>query len=447
MNELLYEHQSIRLPLTLKARDELEGHLNSLWQSRLAVLPEMRENEERPTYQPYIQFGYPVGQVTPGSYIGVINYKDIRLTILPKIFSPTREDIDIGAISENILYLLSYATNLSSLNTERTSLSERKSLDFLEIFIALFANETLKAYQKNLYRRYVGEEDNLRYLKGKLVFSSHIRENVARGRNDRLYSSFDKFDEDNEFNQIVKFVARCLLRQTRNQSNKRNLNRILYVLSEVTDKACSYQDTTRIVFNRTQREFMPILSLAKLFLRNSLVSYGLGNLPMFSFLIDMNVLFEAFIAGFAKAHFKALTVEAQKGDMWVASSQSGAPMFRMFHDILLTHQGTGWQRIVDTKYKPANLTDEAGGIKQSDLYQMVTYAIRRGCEHVILLYPCYSGENRSKTRFIVHDSFGGDISVTAAKIDLTDLHGSKHERDQAVYSQLTHVLHESLSLG
>ncbi|MBK6989184.1 MAG: hypothetical protein IPH33_13750 [Bacteroidetes bacterium] len=44
--------------------------------------------------------------------------------------------------------------------------------------------------------------------------------------------------------------------------------------------------------------------------------------------------------------------------------------------------------IIDTKYKIRSNDDGLkAGVSQSDLYQMVSYAIRRNCKNVLLLYP------------------------------------------------------------
>ncbi len=78
----------------------------------------------------------------------------------------------------------------------------------------------------------------------------------------------------------------------------------------------------------------------------------------------------------------------------------------MHHDILLEHRGSqrGRQVILDAKYKlrsyPFKDISKAD-VLQADLYQMTSYAFRRGCREIILLYPQHmgllEGTNRANT--------------------------------------------------
>jgi len=62
--------------------------------------------------------------------------------------------------------------------------------------------------------------------------------------------------------------------------------------------------------------------------------------------------------------------------------------------LLLENRLTGKQLIIDTKYKlrDRESTNAKQGISQSDLYQMISYALRRETDQVILLYPCRYGQ-------------------------------------------------------
>jgi 5-methylcytosine-specific restriction enzyme subunit McrC len=94
----------------------------------------------------------------------------------------------------------------------------------------------------------------------------------------------------------------------------------------------------------------------------------------------------------------------------------------MRHDILITSRNKPERKIIiDTKYKlryPESRTEAKKGIAQSDMYQMTSYALRRGCTEVLLLYPNYAEALQPIDTFIVESGFDANhkIKITAAEI-------------------------------
>ena len=82
--------------------------------------------------------------------------------------------------------------------------------------------------------------------------------------------------------------------------------------------------------------------------------------------------------------------------------------------------------IIDTKYKlrPNNFkSDPKKGIAQSDLYQMVSYAFKRGCTDIILVYPNISENSNIPDNFSIISGFSGgnEISIIAMEIPFFSL--------------------------
>src|SRR5690606_25686388 len=98
-------------------------------------------------------------------------------------------------------------------------------------------------------------------------------------------------------------------------------------------------------------------------------------------------IFEDFLAGFLETWFsKDWKVHNQKSDMYLAETSEGNNVFNMQHDIFLTAKDESKRKIiVDTKYKlrPTEFKDDPKkGVSQNDLYQMVSYAFKRGCTDI-----------------------------------------------------------------
>jgi 5-methylcytosine-specific restriction enzyme subunit McrC len=139
----------------------------------------------------------------------------------------------------------------------------------------------------------------------------------------------------------------------------------------------------------------------------------------------MEYIFEDFLAGFLENKFsKDWKIEYQKSDEYLSNIPR---VFNMQHDIFLTSRhGSKRKVIVDTKYKLRQdnfKTDPKKGIAQADLYQMVSYAFKRGCTDIILVYPNISDELNTADNFTIISGFSGadEITVTAMEIPFSSL--------------------------
>ncbi len=109
---------------------------------------------------------------------------------------------------------------------------------------------------------------------------------------------------------------------------------------------------------------------------------------VFAFLLPMEKIFEEFVVGFLDENRKDLDIIAQKQDQYLASTND-ANVFQLIPDIYIQNKADHTKNtIVDTKYKILNQNiDLKKGVSQSDMYQVVSYAIRYEVSNIILLYP------------------------------------------------------------
>ena len=118
------------------------------------------------------------------SWVGVIIYKNLHLEILPKLISADINndnkisDEERSIILKNLIFMLSYTKNLDIKTNDNAKLSTEKN-SFIEILIREFANSLFESLKRLTPKRYVREEENLNYLKGKIKFSENIRYNCT----------------------------------------------------------------------------------------------------------------------------------------------------------------------------------------------------------------------------------------------------------------------------
>jgi len=148
----------------------------------------------------------------------------------------------------------------------------------------------------------------------------------------------------------------------------------------------------------------------------------------------MEYIFEDFVAGFLEQHFSNdWKVEYQKSNEYLSTNPQA---FNMQHDIFLTSKDSEKRKIIiETKYKLRSKEfkkDIKKEIAQSDLYQVTSYAFRRGCTDVILIYPNLTDTINVPDVFEIRSGFNSEvkIKITAMEIpfwEVNNLNVSKLE--------------------
>ncbi|EAQ40499.1 McrBC 5-methylcytosine restriction system component [Dokdonia sp. MED134] len=367
--------------------ENLEFFLDEIWGKRekSSYFTSTTENEEEIVEsQRFLQFLRKHKELKSNKYVGVIHYKGDVINLLPKIFYDPKKKYDQKAlrhINSNIFWWLSYCRKLRFPNY-KTGLSGEKN-DFFEILIYLFSKYTKELLNNAMYQRYVEIHREEQFVKGRIDFTRYTNENLSRANFHKISCTYDSFEMDNQFNRCIKYVATLLFSVTKDRQSKNNLREILFILDEVSDETMSASACRNIQFNPMFKEFETIRDYCVLFLENC-VSYNYKDaLQLFAFLIPMEYIFEDFIFGFIDKELHEVTAKAQSGQISLDQSKN----FKLKPDLIL--EVNGKRIIADTKYKMLNLSgnDPKNGISQNDLYQMVAYAIRLQCDHIILLYP------------------------------------------------------------
>jgi len=395
--------------------DELEIFLDDIWSKREKSGYYFNEEDNRVEQQRFIQFLHKTKTLKSNKYVGVIHFEGETINLLPKIFykgeKPTNRDVN--AINKHVLWWLSYCRKLkfpnylSGLNTEKA--------DFFEILIYLFSKYTRELLNTSIYQKYTEVNKELSFVKGRIDFNAYINNNLSRGRNHKISCQFDAFEMDNEFNRCVKFVSKLLLSNTKEPQSKRYLSDILFILDDVKDINVSADKMKRMSFNPMFSNFETIRDYCVLFLENS-VSFNYKNdLKLFAFLLPMEYVFEDFIFGFIDKEIDEIKAKDQDATKYLAEGNK----FQLKPDLLLEFEGR--RIIADTKYKIVynDVTDAKNGISQSDLYQMVSYAIRFNSKEVVLYYPnTIEQEIPNNSELIVVDAIASNKEINIRSFQL-----------------------------
>jgi 5-methylcytosine-specific restriction enzyme subunit McrC len=209
----------------------------------------------------------------------------------------------------------------------------------------------------------------------------------------------DEFSEDTALNRLFKFTVHRLLRTTIDPTNRSLLLDLREWLAGATTlPEVRGADLEGVRFTRLNDRFRPALNLAKLFLESHIPRLRVGSTELTAFVIDMNLLFERFVAGFLARHLARILPEAwqagvlrrqMRGESTYLLERlpNGPSEYRVIPDLYLqSSSGQAWVTI-DTKYKHLVPGRAGVGPAEADLYQMLAYCNRLGCRIGALIYP------------------------------------------------------------
>lgn len=384
--------------------DELAEFLQLNWEQRSVFYDDGKISSR----QQYLTLG---GQKTlhTNNYIGTIAFKGQQLNIFPKTFREFKGDtdtdeLDLKHLMKNLVQWLSYCNRIEYPFINITSNLE-DSEDLRELFITLYLHYVKQALENRPFYRYEEKCEDLSLIRGHINFKDYINNKIPNGMGHKFNCSYAEFEFDNIVNRIIKYTCRGLVNSTTSAENKKIIRQVLIRMNEVSDVRCVPSDCDGIRLSKLNRQYTVLLSMSKMFLLNQTSTYQIDNQESFCFLFPTELLFEGFIGGFIKEVLKEQAkVRFQASDMVLIDNlmydgQSLGKAFTMRHDILVEHKQKGLF-ILDTKYKEISRFDGnenlhqtvVSEINQSDLYQMFTYANKRGISDVYLLYPLYRFE-------------------------------------------------------
>ena len=363
--------------------DNLELFLDEIWNKREKNSYYFNEEDNRIEQQRFIQFLQKNRTLKSNNYVGVIHYENDTINLLPKIFKKPTETTssDVKNINRHVLWWLSYCRKLKFPNYLSDLNSEKG--DFFEILIYLFSKYTRELFNSSIYQKFTEVNRELSFVKGRIDFNTYINDNLARGRNHKISCEFDAFEIDNDFNRGVKFVAKLLVSVTKDSQSARYLSEILFMLDEVADDTISADTMRNMKFNPMFSDFETIRDYCVLFLENSISFNYKNSLKLFAFLLPMEYIFEDFLFGFIDKEISEIKVKSQVGAYHLDEEKN----FALRPDILL--ESNNRTVIADTKYKIvySDENDSKNGVSQSDLYQMLAYAVRFNVDEIVLYYP------------------------------------------------------------
>ncbi len=371
--------------------------------------------------------------IKANSWVGVIKYKNLHLEILPKLISAdVNNDNKISEdersiILKNLIFMLSFTKKLDIKTNDNAKLAAEKN-PFIEILIREFATSLFESLKRLTPKRYVREEENLNYLKGKIKFSENIRYNCTNQA--KFYCEYDEFSENNLLNQLFLFVSTCLYNISNSSYNKKTLKFIINYYSDISFVRFDKFKVRKIKLTRNQELFKKPFKLAKMFVEQTSVDLSKNKFENITLVWDMNKLFEEFIFELIKRKIPECEAIAQKPKRLLKRENVTRRDTKV--DILVQKP----EVIIDTKYKKFKNFDD---ISSADIYQVTTYCLLHKYHRAILLYPQFENEEPDiKNYYLNNDGDQYRIDFCTINLKYNDL--KDKDTQEALIKKLKQIL-------
>ncbi|KAB2906736.1 MAG: hypothetical protein F9K40_06155 [Kofleriaceae bacterium] len=321
------------------------------------------------------------------NWVGVLEVPGLTVEILPKI-----DGLKSEAARRNLLYMLSIAGELPIRERDLASVAvDRMSL--LDALVLVFSERLVRELALGLDHAYVRREENLGFVRGKLLLAEHFRRNI--GHDERMFVAYDEFHADTPLNRILKRACRVLLAKTRSPAAERNLQAAVRALDDVADIEVLAHHFEQVQLSRTSARFESLLEFCRIALLDGAPALRSGKRVTFTLLFPMEKVFEQFVAralvkysAALALHDESIAIQARGMRRNLARDPEGKGRFRLEPDIVV-HRGSQARLILDTKWKRllTSAEDSKNGVSQSDMYQMTAYATRYDCNDNVLVFP------------------------------------------------------------
>ena len=332
------------------------------------------------------------------NYVGVICLSNgDQIEILPKTHKHSFDLIEpdsqtLGGNRKNLVKMLQATSYLPYKSASSASLDIER-MPLLDVFVRLFLNEVNILIKRGIARLYQTEDENLTYLKGKLLVSQQVRHNLVMKY--RHYMSYDELSTDRPENRLIRSALQWAVNRVQGET-EHLCQELLFHFSSVPRSKTITQDMKAWQKGRHLRHYEPVRPwLEMIFNEHSPTSIS-GNRKMLSLLFPMERVFEHYVALQLKRQFPDYDISTQVRQESLLrftpyTSDNEEKLFQLRPDLYIKHEGS--VIIADTKWKliNENLAGKKYNISEADIYQMLaynqTYQKHQETSEIWLIYP------------------------------------------------------------
>jgi 5-methylcytosine-specific restriction enzyme subunit McrC len=352
--------------------------------------------------------------VSVGPHIGTVNLSSMRLVILPKL----RLD--------NLMRMVAYAFDLTDLliTEVRTTYgsAEHGLVDLLGVSLLGAVERIVRG---GLLPTYQSRNEDLATPRGRL----DLRYIATRPRRATLRCTYDDLTGDHELNQVLAAGLRLAASVMESRDLRLDLARAadrFFGDMERRPLGADWLEAIRSRLDRRSSHYRTALTLIALIHHGARLGEHVeeGAMPLSSFLLNMNMVFERFLGRYLAEH--------SPDDVQMGMQDVRSDVFSYLEN------GGGWNQptirpdfvfcrrkrvvaVADAKYKNRYENPPSS----SELYQLTTYGLAYSMpepREVLLLHPLARGEfERATTLLFAPSASGQQVRIRLVGVPVDDL--------------------------
>jgi len=352
--------------------------------------------------------------IKPLSYVGMIQLNKIKINIYPRF--------DKGF--SKLIQLLSFCSN-NDINYEKVDTKSKiNNLSFPEIIISLLLSEVEKIIKKGAFRDYKSYEKNLKTIRGRVDFKKQITRNL--NRKNKIYCKYEEMDTNIIENRILLKAIDISRKIAIDKNLQKEVNKYYNLFSKYCDQYID-KKLPDIIYHRLNYYYKDAHFYSDLIINKIGVEdiYRDNRKSCYSFLFDMNYMFEQFVSRLFKEYYsKNYKINSQKNISDAIITQNNSNYRKIKPDLIIENKNNFKKSIIDAKNK--NYGDNK--ILNSDIYQLSFYGMYFSDYYkdeisLALIHPKYKNDDRSFTKINInsYNKNGATFSINIIPLEINNL--------------------------
>jgi len=334
------------------------------------------------------------GRLRAENYVGVVTTRlGTVIEILPKIELGDPQTPSHEQTREAFLGMLrSYGGLTNARVLPPSAIRTLSHFPVLEIFIRLFLVNLNLLVRGGLGRQYRAIRENLPFLRGRIVFQDHLRENLVD--RSRFYVEHDELNPNRPANRLIRATLDRLKPVVRNERNRQLLADLAPAFSMIPASQDLHTDWRIHSIDRYMQHYKQVMQWVELFLFNRGPATYSGKHINQSLLFPMEHVYEHFVTHCFRRYQDRYKVVAQgPRKHFMVHGHNMVP------DISLCKSSGAVRFILDAKWKHIgeNENETIYNVSSGDLYQLYAYGKCYDCQTVALVYPKNKHFTRPRT--------------------------------------------------
>jgi 5-methylcytosine-specific restriction enzyme subunit McrC len=339
-------------------------------------------------------------------FVGSAEFRDFIIEINPKFTN-----------IKNLPLLIDYAHQISDKDFIDTELKFESSKNYpAEILISILTSQCQKLIRLGLSKSYVIVDENLPYLRGRLMLAQQIQNDAKI--NLKFACEYDELSSNTLENQIILYVLKKAYHITQNDFVKQKIHKLIHEFDmEVNDKVIQKSDFNNIHYDRYNSHYEKIHFVCKLIFEQLGISdiYKHDTSFIFPIFINMNTLFEKYVTRlFEDFTTDQITIKSQPDtatDAWETDAIVDSKDKGIEPDLIIESESDSekYPIIADVKYMTSK------NVGSSQLYQIAFYLNDYKKNKAYALIPEYEESKEHSWKAIKQD-----VTINLVKIPIDD---------------------------